>query len=78
MAPEGTSPRSEVNVPGDYFSLAGFEVTTYGRFWVLCRASCSSRLMLSIAVAKLFASRGGTSSPGFLLRRLPEGNRYAR
>jgi len=34
MAPEGTSPPSDVNVPGDYFSLAGFEVTTYGRFWV--------------------------------------------
>jgi hypothetical protein len=27
-------PPSDVNVPGDYFSLAGFEVTTYGRFWV--------------------------------------------
>jgi serine/threonine protein kinase len=27
-------PHSDVNVPGDYFSLAGFEVTTYGRFWV--------------------------------------------
>jgi len=34
MALEGTSPPSDVNVPGDYFSLAGFEVTTYGRFWV--------------------------------------------
>ena len=34
MAPEGTNPPSDVNVPGDYFSLAGFEVTTYGRFWV--------------------------------------------
>jgi len=27
-------PSSVVNVPGDYFSLAGFELTTYGRFWV--------------------------------------------
>ena len=27
-------PLSVVNVPGDYFSVAGFEVTTYGRFWV--------------------------------------------
>jgi hypothetical protein len=27
-------PPGDVNVPGDYFSLAGFEVTTYGRFWV--------------------------------------------
>ena len=34
MPPEATLPRSDVNVPGDYFSLAGFEVTTYGRFWV--------------------------------------------
>jgi len=34
MAPEATLPHSDVNVPGDYFSLAGFEVTTYGRFWV--------------------------------------------
>ncbi len=27
-------PRGDVNVPGDYFSLAGFEVFMYGRFWV--------------------------------------------
>jgi hypothetical protein len=27
-------PLSVVNVPGDYFSMAAFEVTTYGRFWV--------------------------------------------
>jgi hypothetical protein len=30
-------PHSVVNVPGDYFSRAGFEVITYGRFWVLPR-----------------------------------------
>jgi hypothetical protein len=35
MAPEATLPPGDVNVPGDYFSLAGFEVTTYGRFWVI-------------------------------------------
>jgi hypothetical protein len=35
MAPEATLPRSDVNVPGDYFSLAGFEVIMHGRFWVL-------------------------------------------
>ena len=29
----------DVNVPSDYFSLAGFEVTMYGRFWVLCRVA---------------------------------------
>jgi len=34
MPPEATLPHSDVNVPGDYFSLAGFEVTTYVRFWV--------------------------------------------
>jgi hypothetical protein len=34
MALEATLPLSVVNVPGDYFSMAGFEVTTYGRFWV--------------------------------------------
>jgi hypothetical protein len=34
MAPEANLPRSDVNVPGDYFSLAGFEVNMYGRFWV--------------------------------------------
>ncbi|HET9710486.1 MAG TPA: hypothetical protein VFP64_01345, partial [Pyrinomonadaceae bacterium] len=27
-------PPRVVNVPGDYFSMAGFEVTLYGRFWV--------------------------------------------
>jgi len=27
-------PCSVVNVPRDYFSMAGFAVTLYGRFWV--------------------------------------------
>jgi hypothetical protein len=35
MAPEATLPPGDVNVPGDYFSLAGFEVIMHGRFWVL-------------------------------------------
>jgi hypothetical protein len=35
MAPQATLPRGDVNVPGDYFSLAGFEVIMHGRFWVL-------------------------------------------
>ena len=39
MAPEATLPPSDVNVPSDYFSLAGFELTTHGRFWVLCRVA---------------------------------------
>jgi len=34
MALEATLPRSVVNVPRDYFSLAGFEVFFDGRFWV--------------------------------------------
>jgi len=34
MPLEATLPPSDVNVLGDYFSLAGCEVTTYGRFWV--------------------------------------------
>ena len=38
MAPEATLPRSDVNVPSDYFSLAGFEVIMHGRFWVLTEA----------------------------------------
>jgi hypothetical protein len=34
MPREATLPSRVVNVPGDYFSMAGFEVTLYGRFWV--------------------------------------------
>jgi hypothetical protein len=41
MAPQATLPSSDVNVPGDYFSLAGFEVIMHGRFWVLTEDSCS-------------------------------------
>jgi hypothetical protein len=32
MALQATLPRSVVNVPGDYFSMAAFAVTLYGRF----------------------------------------------
>jgi hypothetical protein len=39
MAPQATLPRGDVNVPGDYFSLAGFEVIMHGRFWVLTEAN---------------------------------------
>jgi len=45
MAPEANLPPSVVNVPGDYFSLAGFEVNLYGRFWLTPEA----RLLLEIA-----------------------------
>ena len=38
MPLEATLPPSVVNVPGDYFSMAGFEVTLYGRFWVFPEA----------------------------------------
>jgi hypothetical protein len=34
MSLEATLPPSVVNVPNDYFSMAGFEVTLHGRFWV--------------------------------------------
>ena len=38
MAPEAILPPGDVNVPRDYFSLAGFEVFIYGRFWVFTEA----------------------------------------
>ena len=47
MAPEATLPPGDVNVPGDYFSLAGFEVNLYGRFWLTpeeFKASLDARL----------------------------------
>jgi len=34
MPPEATLPPGDVNVPRDYFSLAGFAVFMNGRFWV--------------------------------------------
>jgi len=34
MPLQATLPLSVVNVPNDYFSMAGFEVTLYGRFWL--------------------------------------------
>src|SRR5689334_21071231 len=34
MSLEATLPLSVVNVPNDYFYMAGFEVTLRGRFWV--------------------------------------------
>src|ERR1041385_6725315 len=42
MALEATLPLSVVNVPNDYFSMAGFEVTLHGRFWVTAEAHSSS------------------------------------
>ena len=34
MPLQATLPLSVVNVPNDYFYMAGFEVTLHGRFWV--------------------------------------------
>jgi len=34
MSLEATLPLSVVNVPNDYFYMAGFEVTLHGRFWL--------------------------------------------
>jgi len=34
MPLQATLPLSVVHVPNDYFSMAGFEVTLHGRFWV--------------------------------------------
>jgi hypothetical protein len=42
MTPEATLPPSAVNVPGDYFSMAGFEVFICGRFWVFTEAMTKS------------------------------------
>jgi hypothetical protein len=34
MPLQATGPACVVNVPDDFFYMAGFEVTLYGRFWV--------------------------------------------
>jgi hypothetical protein len=34
MTLQATDPACVVNVPGDFFYMAGFEVTLHGRFWV--------------------------------------------
>src|SRR5688572_18061088 len=47
MALEANLPPSDVNVPGDYFSLAGFEATSYGRFWATPEAIAYSTVFLS-------------------------------
>jgi hypothetical protein len=50
MAPEATLPRGDVNVPSDYFSLAGFEVIMHGRFWVLTEED--SELAITLGLGK--------------------------
>ena len=55
MAPEATLPHGDVNVPGDYFSLAGFEVIMHGRFWVLTEDEADTRELLSLALASAVA-----------------------
>jgi len=51
MPREATLPPRVVNVPGNYFSMAGFEVTIYGRFWVTPEEE-SRRLKASMGVNK--------------------------
>jgi hypothetical protein len=46
MPLQANLPRSAVNVPGDYFSMAGFEVTLYGRIWVSAEAIYADSLKL--------------------------------
>jgi hypothetical protein len=57
MAPEANSPRSDVNVSGDYFSLAGYEVTTYGRIWVT--PEVSERSAANALSSPMYFSRKG-------------------
>jgi len=52
MPLQATLPLSVVNVPNDYFSMAGFEVTLHGRFWVTaeerqCRKTTKNILHLN-------------------------------
>ena len=53
MPREATLPPRVVNVPGDYFSMAGFEVTLYGRFWVTPEARTQFEMLLLYAAALL-------------------------
>ena len=50
MPREATLPPRVVNVPGDYFSMAGFEVTLYGRFWVTPEARTGLRVVWNAQV----------------------------
>ena len=54
MAPEATLPHGDVNVPGDYFSLAGFEVIMHGRFWVLTEAGARKTIITSEAIKEYY------------------------
>ena len=40
MPLQASLPRSAVNVPDDFFYMAGFEVTLYGRIWVSAEGIC--------------------------------------
>ena len=51
MPREATLPPRVVNVPGDYFSMAGFEVTLYGRFWVTPEVKSLTWLLLRLSVS---------------------------
>src|SRR6185369_2568443 len=72
---QASFPCCVVNVPNDYFSMAGFEVTLYGRFWVTPEDSAVVKglvhwcryttLLLSTKVqtAKLMAHANISTSP---------------
>jgi len=47
MPLQATLPLSVVNVPNDYFSMAGFEVTLHGRFWVTPEDSSFSTIWIA-------------------------------
>src|SRR5687768_11759186 len=61
MPLQASLPRSAVNVPRDYFSMAGFEVTIYGRFWVtpeVSKQTLSRSLRIMDALLKAVEARG--------------------
>ena len=61
MPREATLPPRVVNVPGDYFSMAGFEVTLYGRFWLTPEVMRKLRFE--------HGSQGGTHKKGWYVRK---------
>jgi len=42
MTLQASLPCSAVNVPDDFFYMAGFEVTLYGRIWVSAEGKVTS------------------------------------
>jgi hypothetical protein len=50
MPTEATTPHVGINVPDSYFSLAGFQVTLIGRFWVTPEAHIRRVLIAQVTV----------------------------